>query len=289
MKTLMTVAGVAAVAVAYVAAPAQAYILNYTSVVEGAGTNPAGFQFSYWHEATGCSGKCGDVIAVFGDNPDGTQSNPASGTYNTEFGGVLNLTMGIYLPATPLNNQLQNPAGVKVGEIVLNGNLGPVANFNNDNNAILGALAWTATFDDNVNSVITWLTGNGFAATSIGGGQFEVSGTHFFNDKEYVGDGPNTNDPNSIAIDEGSDPVLLNDNTAIMALWGGSLAQPSLRTNGGPTGGYVFTTANTTLGIDLMLNLEFGGGGSSLPEPTSLALLGHGLVGIGFASRRRQK
>ena len=86
--------------------------------------------------------------------------------------------------------------------VTLNGGqrLGPVANFYDDNNAILGALAWTATFDDNVNSVITWLTGNGFAATSIGGGQFEVSSTHFFNDKEYVGDGPNTNDPNSIAI-----------------------------------------------------------------------------------------
>jgi hypothetical protein len=118
ISTLMTVAGVAAMAAAYVVTPAQAYILNYTSVVEGAGTNPGGFQFSYWHEATGCGGKCGNVIAVFGDNPNGTQTNPASGTFNTATGAVINLTMGIYLPS-PFN-ELPNPAGAKVGEIVFN-------------------------------------------------------------------------------------------------------------------------------------------------------------------------
>ncbi|MEQ9449675.1 MAG: hypothetical protein RLN70_12355, partial [Rhodospirillaceae bacterium] len=109
-RTLMTLTGAAALALAYSAAPANAYIFDFVSVEEGVGSNPGGFFYSYWHAATGCGGKCGDIVAVFGDAPGGattTTFNPVTGTYRTGNGNVDGLTMTIYEPSVSgISNQV---------------------------------------------------------------------------------------------------------------------------------------------------------------------------------------
>jgi hypothetical protein len=300
-RTLMTMAGAAGLAMAYSATPASAYIFDFKTVQEA--VNPSGFRYSYWHAASSNGGKAGDIIAVFGDEPGGATNNTAvliSGTYNTASGIVTNLTMNIYEPSTP-NVSLQTGVdpGAQVGTIVFNGAMGNLGSWNENNGATQGALNWTATFfgaTANTNSVYSWLTatptlsngadGGGFTGVDNGNGTYSVSGAHYFNDTFYAGTGPTSNDPNSLDVDEGTDLLDPADNTAIMALWGGSLADPNARDG---NNGYVHSNQNTTLGIDLKMTLDYGGGGTSIPETTSVALLGLGLVGLGVAARRRRK
>lgn len=282
-RTLTTLAGAAGLALACSTAPASAYLFDFVAVEEGVQSN---FAYSYWHAATGNMGMTGAIIAVFGDAPGGATTNtsiPISGTYNTVGGGVNNLTMTIFEPSTAgINSQVGVDPGNPVGTLVMNGNLGPLSDWNDNDNGELGSLSFVATFGDNTNSVYSWLTSNGFSGVDNGNGTYSVSDTFHFNDKLYGMAGA----ANSIAVDEGSDPILPDDNTAFMGLWGGALTTPGIRN---ANGGFIYTNATTTLGMDLFMELDFGGGGTSVPETTSLALFGLSLVGFGVAARRRRK
>jgi hypothetical protein len=301
-RTLMTLTGAAVLALAYSAAPANAYIFDFKEVREG--TN-AGFAFSYWHAASSNGGKSGPIIAVFGDAPGGATTNtfnPISGTYNTNTGVVTNLTMTIYTPSTAtIGGQTVTNPGNPVGVLTLNGQLGSLGSWNQNNNLAQGFLNFNATFFDNSNSVYSWLTatpttsngvdGGGFAGVDNMNGTYTVTGAHYFNDTFYMGTGPSTHSPNSIDVDDVSgndndllDPFRFADNEAVMALWGGSLANPAL-----VGGTYVHSNTNTTLGIDLWLDLDGSADPTSTPEPAAVALLGISLMGLGFAARRRRK
>jgi hypothetical protein len=277
-STLTVLAGAAGLAIAFAGAPAQAAIFDFDTVVEG--QNPSGFRYSFWHAATAPNGQNGNIIAVFGDNQFGSQLNPAAGFYNTTSGAVINLAFEIFLPQFPV---LAAPSGPSVGTIVMNGNLGGLNGFDG---STAGFLNWTATFDPGANNVLSWLLGHGFTGTVLGTGETQVSGTHYFNDTDYMGTGPAVGDPNSFAQNFGGDSTPNTaDDTGVIALWGGDLDKPFLRD---VDGGYVHNNVNTTLGFDAFLNLTFGGDGTNIPEPVSLALLGMGLFGLGFATRRRK-
>lgn len=286
-RTLMTMAGAAGFALAYSAAPAQAYIFDFVSVEEG--TN-GGFGYSLWHEATSNGGKTGNVVAVFGDDPANNNFQVISGTYDTVTGVVANLSMLIWAPSsTVFNPNLPALGPAPVGTITFFGNMGPLSAWNDNDNAALGTLSWQASFFNNTNPVTTSLQNLGFSVNfDASSGMWKSANTHYFNDKFYMGPccGPTTNQPNSIDVDEGADLVDTDDNTAIMALWGGSLNNTNLLFN---TGGYAHSDANTTLGFDALFNLDGRGGGTNISEPISLALLGVGLMGLGFAGRRRTR
>ncbi len=216
-----------------------------------------GFRHNVFHSATGY-GTSGSIKAYFDLDEDG----PAS-WYDPDTGDLL-LHVDLYS-----NSGLTNHIGTAVGtgeDLVGTEFWG---NGGNNDGSLIGTIEWVFTFNAGTNALKTYLTNEGVGFTDLGSGVSQSDAmTLKFMDKKYA---------TSINGDVANSYIEGDPNT--LTLWGA---------DGTPIGNSSgkFQYNSSTLGMDLVIEAEVQES-PVVPEPSSLALLGIG--GLGLCGWRRKR
>ena len=247
-------AGIAGAAMAIVASgPAQATLWKIDGIL-GPNAVDNGFGYSSLHDSTGSNVMTGAILANFGGSVGDSNvggSLPGFGSYD-DVTGSFHASWAIF----------DNPIGGPIGIMSVSGIL------KDQGTGAAGTIGGVLNYDI--------VVGPGALATQLGGAG-QHFGQFYFNDKvEFA---PAVYDPNTFVADNA-------DNTKrILTLWGATDT-----TSGGPTtdGNGFYSFGQSLLGADLRFGLSDSGGGTSIPEPAALALMGLGVMGLGAMARRRR-
>ena len=174
-----------------------------------------------------------------------------------------------------LNDLLANPKSV--GELISD------LDFTLSNHATMGTLANSTAQEISIAGNIgtpggTVSTGWALNDNVSGGLQLDVLGTSVGPSHLIIGPGPYTNANGSINGNKPHNPFLNGTATFTVDV-------------SGVTAATTVTGATFSFGTESGVTVPgtSGGGGTSVPEPASLGLLGLGLAGLGLARRRGRK